>query len=701
MLMKKVTRRKVLKAGAASAALLATGCSLLPKKTKDERAVAGNITLNERNKYDFIVIGSGPGGGPLAVRLVQAGYTVLLLEAGDDKEGNFSRIPAAHGRAVDDPLLSWNYFVSRYNKQANGDCHPFDQQNSKFVQSRNGILYPRASALGGCTNVNALIHLYPDHQDWDYIMRITGDRSWGSEFMYQHFRRLRSDLKTAADVDAITKKTHVKEFEKGWLHLEQSPLSLIMKNGSSTLRRHVLAAAREEGILNEIMQKAFLEGYDIMNPNSPDYLGHKRNGLFNIPINSKNGKRTGVREFILEAKEKYKDRLFVSTNCLCKKLIFDPQNRRKVIGVEYARGSKLYQASSPENASLYDNSYLFEKSKNSSYQIEEAFVTKEVIVSGGAFNSPQILMLSGIGDQSRIPKTITPTAHVPGVGLNLQDRYEVTVVSELKKPIDIIKNCKFGDTREGNDPCKDSWENNPTGDLYSTNGVAVSWIKRSSKDKKTPDLNIFGLPGAFYGYKPNWSKEAYNSKYFSWAVLKGHTKNIAGYVALKSDDFRDTPEINFRYFFDGTQEGAEQDLNDVLAGVKAARAINDNVDDPSFLQQSLNTINNLISKPNGPLQPIIEKEVYPSKNVQSDEDLKKWIQKEAWGHHASCSNRMGNFNNDPYAVVDSKFKVRDTEGLRVVDASVFPKIPGLFILVPTLVISEKAAQAIIEEHRKA
>jgi choline dehydrogenase len=79
---------------------------------------------------------------------------------------------------------------------------------------------------------------------------------------------------------------------------------------------------------------------------------------------------------------------------------------------------------------------------------------------------------------------------------------------------------------------------------------------------------------------------------------------------------------------------------------------------------------------------------------ESDDDLKQFIKNEAWGHHASCSNKMG-LDDDPFAVVDSEFRVHGTEGLRIVDASVFPKIPGLFIVVPIYMIAEKASDVIV------
>jgi choline dehydrogenase len=84
----------------------------------------------------------------------------------------------------------------------------------------------------------------------------------------------------------------------------------------------------------------------------------------------------------------------------------------------------------------------------------------------------------------------------------------------------------------------------------------------------------------------------------------------------------------------------------------------------------------------------------PGANVTSDEDIGQYVKDRAWGHHASCTNPIG-ADDDPNAVLDSEFRVRGTLGLRVVDASVFPRIPGIFIQAPVIMVSEKAADVIL------
>jgi choline dehydrogenase len=207
--------------------------------------------------------------------------------------------------------------------------------------------------------------------------------------------------------------------------------------------------------------------------------------------------------------------------------------------------------------------------------------------------------------------------------------------------------------------------------VYASNGLLISNIRRSRSDLEAPDLCVLGLPGNFKGYYPGWSKEAYNPKMFTWAVLKGQTKNTAGTVTLKSNNPSDMPEINFNYFHDGNNTSGS-DLDDVVEGVKYIRRITKNA---RF--KKLGT-----------------EELVPGSEIRSDAELKDFVVREAWGHHASCSNKMG-AANDPMAVVDSEFLVRGTKNLRIVDASIFPRIPGLFIVVPIYMASEKASDVIL------
>ena len=195
-------------------------------------------------------------------------------------------------------------------------------------------------------------------------------------------------------------------------------------------------------------------------------------------------------------------------------------------------------------------------------------------------------------------------------------------------------------------------------------------IKRSSADREIPNLVTFGFNGNFRGFYHPTRAPVTDPDAFTWFTLSGHTNNTGGTVTLKSDKPRETPEINFNNFEDGN-DAAGEDLEAILNGVKMARRL-----------------------AAGGADGAAEGEISPGPDCKTDDDLRRFIKTEAWGHHASCTNKMGPAS-DRMAVVDSQFRVHGVEGLRVVDTSVFPRIPGLFIAVPTYMISEKASDVIL------
>ena len=113
-----------------------------------------------QKRFDYIVVGSGAGGGPLVVNLAKAGKAVLLLEAGDASENNNFRVPAFWGASTEDPTYAWNFYGKQNSK--------YDRENSNYTADK-GVLYPRAATLGGCTAHNAMITMYHENSDWENI----------------------------------------------------------------------------------------------------------------------------------------------------------------------------------------------------------------------------------------------------------------------------------------------------------------------------------------------------------------------------------------------------------------------------------------------------------------------------------------------------------------------------------------------------
>ncbi|KAJ8606298.1 hypothetical protein MRB53_041049 [Persea americana] len=166
---------------------------------------------------------------------------------------------------------------------------------------------------------------------------------------------------------------------------------------------------------------------------------------------------------------------------------------------------------------------------------------KEVIISGGSYNTVQLLKLSGIGPKSELQSFgIDVVKEAPGLGNNMQDRYEIPVNAVHPNDFPILDGCTFD--AKPHDKCFTQWQNNPSvlglRGAYGSDGLAAAMAVNSDyADNSDIDLFIFGGPVNFTGYFPRWGDAAVAShKVFSWYTLKAHTRNTAGTVELRSTD---------------------------------------------------------------------------------------------------------------------------------------------------------------------
>ncbi|MFR0690542.1 GMC family oxidoreductase [Enterobacterales bacterium AE_CKDN230030158-1A_HGKHYDSX7] len=594
-------------------------------------------------EYDYVVVGSGAGGGTLAARLAENGMRVLLLEAGGDpcteEQAGLPaqyQVPAFHAHASEHPAMSWNFKVRHY-------ADPLLAARDDKCRD-GGVLYPRASLLGGCTAHNAMIYLNVHDSDWNHIAELTGDLSWRAEAMRRWARHLedcrhRPFWRLARRL-GLEPTGHGWQ---GWLRIERFEPQDALRDLWLVWQLAASARAALHGLSG-----GWATWWRLLrakgDPN--DQRGRGNEGIWYTPLTTDGHRRTGTRERLLDVARRHPENLTLELHALVTRVLFDGE---RAIGVEYLKGERQYRAC-PQAA-------------DTDGERCEVRVRREVILCGGAFNSPQLLMLSGIGPAEALREQgITLRVDLPGVGANLQDRYEVGLIYRLPRPWASFAGARF----DVDDPPYRRWQRNGRG-VYGSNGAALAVTRRSRVSQSDPDLFLMGMLVPFRGYYEGYARDVYAAHdCLTWCVLKGHTRNRAGRVGLRGNDPRQPPNIDFNYF----AEGGEEDLDALVEAVQIARDMA------------------------APLSGA--REELPGAQVQG-EALRQWLRDNAWGHHACGTCAIG--PRDSGAVVDGHFRVHGVSGLRVVDASVFPRIPGFFIVSAVYQIAEKAADLILRQVR--
>jgi len=504
----------------------------------------------------------------------------------------------------------------------------------------------------------------PHASDWDEIAELTGDSSWSARHMRRYFRRL-EDCRHRPLWRFLSRLTGDRfnptgHGWKGWLETEVAMPQKAFGDRAlmGMMRGAILAdlrpaasgtlAARLHGIRLAVARLArFVIGES--DPNDARLQGRLAEGLCQVPLSTRAGRRRGARERVLSAMRSHG--LHVEFDALATRILLDADKR--AIGVEYLKGQNLYRAS--PNAA------------DEAGALQRVGAAREIILAGGAFNTPQLLMLSGIGPPDQLAALgIKVEVPLEGVGRNLQDRYEVGVVHKASRPWTCLQDARF----TADDPVYRDWLAGRG--MYISNGAAVAFALRSSPRQAAPDLFVMALLTHFSGYFPGYSDKIRNSRDdLTFALLKAHTNNRGGTVTLKSSDPRDPPRIDFHYFEEGTDRSGD-DLAAVAEGIRRIRRMSDGLQGSGILHG----------------------EEIPGGDLQNDEQLRQFAREHAWGHHASCTCAIGPRNAG--GVLASDFRVYGTTGLRVVDASVFPRIPGFFIACAVYMIGEKAAECILD-----
>ena len=384
---------------------------------------------------------------------------------------------------------------------------------------------------------------------------------------------------------------------------------------------YVSTGACKNPLYNAFIEAGKQAGY----PYTADMNGYQQEGLGPMDMTVHKGRRWSTAMAYLRPAMK-RPSLKVESRALVTRVLFDG---KRAVGVEYSQDGKLHRVNA----------------------------AREVILSGGAINSPQTLLLSGVGPAEELKKLGIPVVHdLPGVGQNLQDHIEAYVQVSCKKPITLysaqnpLAMLKIGV----------QWLLTGTG-LGATNHFESGGFIRSEAGVKHPDLQYHFLPMAV-----SYDGHSAASEHGFQAHVGPMRPTSKGYVKLRTASPKDKPKILFNYMM------TEQDRKEMRAGIRLTREI--------FAQKAMDEFR--------------AEELAPGKAATSDADIDAFIREKAESAlHPSCTCAMGS-KDDPMAVVDGAGRVYGLEGIRVVDASIMPDVVSGNLNAPTIMMAEKMADKI-------
>jgi choline dehydrogenase len=455
------------------------------------------------------------------------------------------------------------------------------------------IYHARGKVLGGSSSINGMIFQRGNPLDYERWGADPGMETWDYAHCLPYFRRMESCMAASPD--------DVYRGHSGPLVLERGP-----------------AKSPLFGAFFEAVQQA---GY----PLTDDVNGYRQEGFAPFDRNVHRGRRLSASRAYLHPVSS-RPNLDVRTRAFVTTIVFEGT---RAVGVEYTRGRGPVR------------------------RVDAG----EVILSGGAINSPQTLQLSGIGNADELRALgIEVVQDVPGVGEHLQDHLEVYVQHSCTQPVSVAPGLKL-------------WRKPFIGaewlffrsGLGATNHFEAGGFVRSNDEVEYPNLMFHFLPVAV--------------RYDGSAPAGGHGYQVhigpmysdaRGSVKIVSTDPRAHPALRFNYL------STEQDRREWVEAIRVARSI---LSQPAF----------------GPFD---GGELSPGPGVETDEQVLDWVADQGeTALHPSCTCRMG---TDDMSVVDpTTMRVQGTDGLRVVDASAMPYVTNGNIYAPVMMLAEKAADLIL------
>ena len=381
-----------------------------------------------------------------------------------------------------------------------------------------------------------------------------------------------------------------------------------------------------QGLLDNPLHAAWLTaGREAGYPRSADMNGFQQEGFARMDMTVDGGRRASAANAYLRPAMR-RANLTVRTHARATRVLFEG---RRAVGVAYLRGGMP----------------------------QEVRVRREVIVSAGPINSPQLLKLSGVGAGQELADHGIGVVHeLPGVGENLQDHLEFYFQVASREPVTLYSQM----SRYRRALIGARWLLRHDG-LGASNHFETGGFIRSRAGVRYPDIQFHFLPLAV-----SYDGSSLAREHGFQAHVGPMRSRSQGWVRLRSADPRDAPRINFNYM------SRPEDWIEMRACVRLTREI---FGQPAFARYR-------------------GREIQPGEKVQSDAEIDAFVRdKVESAYHPSCTCRMGG-TVDRQAVVDHQTRVIGLEGLRVVDSSIMPSITTGNLNAPTIMLAEKAADHI-------
>jgi choline dehydrogenase-like flavoprotein len=560
---------------------------------------------------DYVVVGAGAAGSIVAARLAEGGkYSVILIEAGPNN-------------TADPTIAATANFAFLYDMPEGVGPNP-SPSHWGFVAKQNGkdYSYPRGTGLGGSTNHHATVDGRGSPVIYDQWAKLTGDARWSYQKLLPFFMKMEN-----FDVPFVDESVHGK---KGWLHIKRAKLE----------------TGFHPGLLHVAMQEMGM-------PFRHDFYNDAKNfagiGWCDSQSHADGRRSNAAVDLLLPTLELTKkngwNNLQILTDKLATRVIME---KDKAVGVEVLDAPRAYKADVARKGETKDAKKLTVTAK------------KEVILCGGAINTPQLLMLSGIGPKAHLEKHgIKLVKDLPGVGQHLQDHCEIGHVYEMKSLPNKI--WRWQSTLLAKAGPQFAANADPSSLTENYIPLVADWFSGfDAADPMHPDLHMHMLTVYFrdFNLNPKYS-DSYLKAFLTQVDPKGpksyHTNLIEcmkptsthGHIELQSTDPTDAPIVDLDLW------EADDDVTRLAMGIQLSRKM----------------MANPLLKEFGP------EEVLPGPKVDSIDKLKEYIKKNSsFGHHMAGTAKMGKAT-DRMAVVDGTLKVHGIKNLRVCDASVFPELP--------------------------